>query len=68
MLEDLSWRMGVDRVRFLGQLPRHELLKFQGEAHVLVHPILHDSGRWVYPEAMAAGRSVPYLDLGGPGI
>lgn len=37
-----------------------------GECHVLVHPSLHDSGGWVCLEAMAAGRPVLCLDLGGP--
>src|SRR2546430_4418443 len=31
------------------------------------HPSLHDSGGWVCLEAMAAGRPVICLDLGGPG-
>ena len=33
-----------------------------------VHPSLHDSGGWVCLEAMAAGRPVVCLDLGGPGL
>ena len=33
---------------------------------VLVHPSLHDSGGWVCLEAMAAGKPVVCLDLGGP--
>jgi glycosyltransferase involved in cell wall biosynthesis len=32
----------------------------------LVHPSLHDSGAGVCLEAMAAGRPVICLDLGGP--
>ena len=32
----------------------------------MVHPSLHDSGGWVCLEAMAAGRPVICLDLGGP--
>ncbi|MBM4152899.1 MAG: glycosyltransferase family 4 protein, partial [Kiritimatiellaceae bacterium] len=35
--------------------------------HVLVHPSLHDSGGWVCPEAMALGKAVICLNLGGPG-
>ena len=34
---------------------------------MLVHPSLHDSGGWVCLEAMAAGKPVICLDLGGPG-
>ena len=35
---------------------------------MLIHPSLHDSGGWVCLEAMAAGRPVICLDLGGPGL
>jgi glycosyltransferase involved in cell wall biosynthesis len=38
------------------------------ECDVLAHPSLHDSGGWVCLEAMAAGRPVVCLDLGGPGV
>jgi len=31
-----------------------------------VHPSLHDSGGWVCLEAMAAGKPVICLELGGP--
>lgn len=55
-----------DRVYFLGALPRSKGLEKLGECHVLVHPSLHDSGGWVCLEAMAAGRPVVCLNLGGP--
>lgn len=68
-LQVLARCLGVaDRVRFLGKLPRHEVLKRLGEAHALIHPSLHDSGGWVCLEAMAAGRPVVCLDLGGPAM
>lgn len=66
-LEALARRLGVaDRVRFWGALPRAEVLRLLGQVHALVHPSLHDSGGWVSLEAMAAGRPVICLDLGGP--
>ena len=66
-LETLARRLGVvDRVRFPGWLPRPEALRCLASAHALVHPSLHDSGGWVCLEAMAAGRPVVCLDLGGP--
>ena len=66
-LQALARRLGVaDRVRFVGPLPRVEVLRLLGQAHTLVHPSLHDSGGWVCLEAMAAGRPVICLDLGGP--
>jgi glycosyltransferase involved in cell wall biosynthesis len=67
-LERLAVKLGVsNRVRFLGALPRQSALKTLAECHVLVHPSLHDAGGWVAIEAMAAGRPVICLALGGPG-
>jgi glycosyltransferase involved in cell wall biosynthesis len=67
-LERLTRRLGIeDKVRFWGLLPRREALAKLGSCHMLVHPSLHDSGGWVCLEAMAAGRPVLCLDLGGPG-
>ncbi len=68
-LEQLAKDLGVgDRIRFFGRLSREETLARLGEAHVLVHPSLHDSGGWVCLEAMAAARPVLCLDLGGPSV
>jgi glycosyltransferase involved in cell wall biosynthesis len=68
-LQALARRLGVaDRVRFLGRLSRADALAALGGCHVLVHPSLHDSSGWVCLEAMAAGRPVICLDLGGPGM
>ncbi len=55
-----------DRVKWLGKLSRKETLETLGDCHTLVHPSLHDSGGFVVLEAMAAGRPVICLDLGGP--
>lgn len=67
-LESLADQLGIsDQVRFYGMVPREEALKIMGRAHVLVHPSLHDSGGWVCPEAMAMGKAVICLNLGGPG-
>lgn len=57
-----------DRVHFAGQLSRDEAMKSLAASHVLVHPSLHDSGGWVCLEAMAMGKPVMCLDLGGPGL
>ncbi|MCC7208502.1 MAG: glycosyltransferase family 4 protein [Anaerolineae bacterium] len=66
-LKALAAELGVpDKVRFLGQIPRDEVLARIAECDVLVHPSLHDSGGWVCLEAMAAARPVICLDLGGP--
>ena len=68
-LENLAKRLGVlDKIKFWGKLPREETLKKLAKCNVLVHPSLHDSGGWVCVEAMAAGRPVICLDLGGPAL
>jgi len=68
-LQQLSVELGIEnRVKFWGRLSRQETLEQLGQSHILVHPSLHDSGGWVCLEAMAAGRPVICLDLGGPGV
>ena len=68
-LEKLAAQLGIkNKVKFWGFLPRNEALKKLAETNVLVHPSLHDSGGWVSIEAMAAGRPVICLDLGGPAL
>jgi glycosyltransferase involved in cell wall biosynthesis len=68
-LERLARELGIiNKVRFWGALPRSEALKKLSECDVLVHPSLHDSGGWVCVEAMASGRPVICLDLGGPAL
>jgi glycosyltransferase involved in cell wall biosynthesis len=56
------------KVKFWGKLPREKALELLRDSHVLVHPSLHDSGGWVCMEAMAAGRPIICLDLGGPAV
>lgn len=66
-LQNLAADLGIaHQVKFWGRLPREQTLEKLGECHILVHPSLHDSGGWVCLEAMAAGRPVICLDLGGP--
>ena len=68
-LQRLAHDLGVaDKVHFLGAMPRVQVLERLSECDVLVHPSLHDSGGWVCLEAMAAGRPVICLDLGGPAL
>lgn len=57
-----------DQIKFWGKLPRAEVLEKLSGCHVLVHPSLHDSGGWTCLEAMASGRPVICLNLGGPGV
>lgn len=68
-LQTLAQALGIARkVKFWGKLPREKALDLLRDCHVLVHPSLHDSGGWVCMEAMAAGRPVLCLDLGGPAV
>ncbi len=68
-LQTLAQDLGIsDRVKFWGSLSRQKTLSLLKSCHVLVHPSLHDSGGMVCMEAMAAGRPVICLDLGGPAI
>jgi glycosyltransferase involved in cell wall biosynthesis len=68
-LKALARTLGIaDSVRFFGWLPRDTVLGRLAEADVLVHPSLHDSGAWVCAEALAIGRPVICLDLGGPAV
>ena len=68
-LEELAGELGIaPQVKFFGRLSRDDTLRQLSVSHVLVHPSLHDSGGWVCLEAMAAGRPVICLDLGGPAL
>ncbi|MEL7077901.1 MAG: glycosyltransferase [Cyanobacteria bacterium J06629_2] len=68
-LKALAVELGVaDRVKFWGRLSREETLNKLGQASILVHPSLHDSGGWVCLEGMAARKPVICLNLGGPEI
>ncbi|MBZ5672031.1 MAG: glycosyltransferase [Acidobacteriia bacterium] len=69
MLRKLAQRLGVvGSVTFWGAIPRRQVLEKLADCDVLIHPSLHDSGGWVCLEAMAAGRPVICLDLGGPAL
>ncbi len=56
------------RVKLWGNLSRNEALPKLGQSSILIHPSLHDSGGFVCLEAMAAGKPVICLDLGGPAV
>jgi len=55
------------RIRFFGHLHSYsEVLAKLAQAHVLMHPALHEAFGNVCQEALAAGRPVVCLDIGGP--
>ena len=68
-LRKLAQRLGVaGSITFWGAIPRWQVLEKLAECDVLLHPSFHDSGGWACVEAMAAGRPVVCLDLGGPAL
>lgn len=68
-LQALARTLGLNaHVKFLGNLPRPEVMQIMGQCHALVHPSLHESGGYVCAEMMAAGRPVICLNLGGPAV
>lgn len=68
-LERLTQYLNISKqVKFLGNLSREHTWSNIQDCHVLIHPSLHESGGFVCLEAMAAGRPVICLDLGGPAV
>jgi glycosyltransferase involved in cell wall biosynthesis len=66
-LSALAQKLGIqERVVFLGAVTREEAITKLSDCDVLIHPSIHDSGGWTCLEAMAAGKPVVCLDLGGP--
>lgn len=67
-LEQTSTASGVSgKVKFLGVMPTYQdVLNRLGQSHVLLHPALHEGFGNVCLEAMAAGRPVGCLNIGGP--
>ena len=67
-LEKTAAQTGVgSRVKFFGTLPKYsDVLEKLGQSHVLLHPALHEAFGNVCAEALAAGRPVGCLDIGGP--
>ncbi|HTB83370.1 MAG TPA: glycosyltransferase family 4 protein, partial [Candidatus Sulfotelmatobacter sp.] len=67
-LEKTAAATGVaSRVKFFGTLPKYsDVLEKLGQSHVLLHPALHEAFGNVCAEALAAGRPVGCLDIGGP--
>jgi glycosyltransferase involved in cell wall biosynthesis len=68
-LERLARELRIaEKVRFFGRVSLRQVYELLGQAHVLLHPSMHESGGMVCLEAMAAGRPVICLDAGGPSL
>jgi glycosyltransferase involved in cell wall biosynthesis len=62
-------RLGLEeRVKFLGQLPRAEVLRSYADFDVFIFPSLHDTGGYAVIEAMLNELPVICLDCGGPAL
>jgi glycosyltransferase involved in cell wall biosynthesis len=67
--EVLTGALGLrERVQFLGQVPRQQLLALYGEFDAFLFPSLHDTGGFVLLEAMATTLPPICLDCGGPAL
>jgi glycosyltransferase involved in cell wall biosynthesis len=67
--ERLALELGVrDRVEFMGQLPREEVLAAMFRADALLAPALREAAGWAVTEALASGCPVVCLDRGGPSV
>jgi glycosyltransferase involved in cell wall biosynthesis len=68
-LQGLTRTLGLDRqVLFEGWMARQQLFTRMVSCDVFLFPSLRDGGGLVVVEAMAAGKPVICLDLGGPGL
>ena len=61
----LAAQLGIaEHVRWLGDLPRDDLLRAMAQCTLLIHPSMHDSASWVCLEALALGKPVVGLRTG----
>jgi glycosyltransferase involved in cell wall biosynthesis len=68
-LENMAHQYGIgEKVKFLGFMPRPQVLEHLTECDILIQSSFHESSGWVAIEAMAAGKPVICLDLGGPAL
>lgn len=68
-LQDLAGCFGIEKqVRFEAWKPREELWSRMHSCDVFMFASLRDGGGLVVVEAMAAGKPVICVDLGGPGM
>lgn len=65
----LTTRLGLsERVRFVGRLPRADVLKLFSDFDAFIFPSLHDTGGYAVIEAMFNELPVICLDCGGPAV
>jgi glycosyltransferase involved in cell wall biosynthesis len=68
-LESLIHELGIEKqTRIVSWMPRERLLASMRSCDVFLFASLRDGGGLVVVEAMACGKPVVCLDLGGPGL
>ncbi len=68
-LEALSRKLGLEeKVRFVGQVPKQDLVKIYFEHDVVVGPSLYESGGYMVLEGFQQCRPAIVLDVGGPAL
>lgn len=66
-LEQQAERLGLSQqLKWLGKLPRDEVMRHYKDHDLVLFPSLHDSGGTVVLESISQGCPVVCLDLGGP--
>ncbi|MDX6281253.1 MAG: hypothetical protein QOH03_2324, partial [Kribbellaceae bacterium] len=67
--ERLAEELGVrDRVEFVGQLPREEVLAAFLRADAMLAPAMREAAGWAVAEALASGCPVVCIDRAGPSV
>lgn len=61
-------KFGVaDKVKFLGEIPRRDVIEKLANCDVFMHPSLREGGSWSLMEALSIGKPIICLDYSGPG-
>jgi glycosyltransferase involved in cell wall biosynthesis len=58
--------LNINKIYFLGTLPREKTLMHINSSHIYLHPSFKDAGAWGVIEAMQYGLPIICLNLGGP--
>lgn len=68
-LKEEVCRLGLEQsIKFVPWMPKSEVLALHATHDAFLFPSLHDSGGTVVMEAIAHGKPVICLDLGGPAV
>jgi len=57
----------IQNVRFLGELPRKNVIAKLMDSDIFLYPSLREGGTWAVMEALSCGKPIVCLDYSGPG-